>query len=261
MSKNDGKISCEVVDTNEVCEYCGRKIQEVLIMGVSIRQTCSCIIEKRQKEERKAIIEQVTRVQDELRIKAGLNKRQMTQTFINFIPDKGQIEAYEFCMKFARKLSANEDKGLYITGAVGSGKTHLASAIINSIIDNRELNYAEILNTELNPRMMFYSMIGLLNDIRRTYSTNDISQDLITRICKTPLLVIDDIGVEKTSDWVSERLFEIVDYRYGNMLPLVITTNLTPSELVVAIGERVYDRIRSMCKLVAITSKGQRRTA
>ena len=75
------------------------------------------------------------------------------------------------------------------------------------------------------------------------------------------LLVLDDLGAEKSSEWTKSVLFEIIDYRYNEMLPILITTNCPPKELKAKIGDRSYDRIREMCALVPVTAESQRKTA
>ena len=75
------------------------------------------------------------------------------------------------------------------------------------------------------------------------------------------LLILDDMGAEKTSDWVCSVLFEIIDHRYNACLPLLVTTNCVPEELKKQIGARNFDRLREMCSLVSVTAKSQRPTA
>jgi len=75
------------------------------------------------------------------------------------------------------------------------------------------------------------------------------------------VLALDDMGAEKPTEWVNERLFEIIDYRYNEYLPVIASTNATPAELKTQIGERSFDRLREMCVFVAVTAKSQRVTA
>jgi DNA replication protein DnaC len=76
-----------------------------------------------------------------------------------------------------------------------------------------------------------------------------------------PLLVLDDLGAEKTTEWVQSVIYEIIDHRYNEYLPLIITTNLKAGELAEKLGSRTADRIRSFCKLVMLNLKSQRPTA
>ena len=70
---------------------------------------------------------------------------------------------------------------------------------------------------------------------------------------------MDDLGAEKPTEWTKERLFEIVDYRYSEELPIVITTNRTPKEMIDSLGARIYDRIKEMCVLVSTAAPSQRK--
>ena len=68
-------------------------------------------------------------------------------------------------------------------------------------------------------------------------------------ICKyTPLLVLDDSGVTKLTDWNRELFYRILDYCYINELPTVLSPNMTADELKEALGTRSYDRLKDMCK-------------
>ena len=73
--------------------------------------------------------------------------------------------------------------------------------------------------------------------------------------------MIDDIGAEKASEWTAERLYTIVDHRYANCLPLMVTSNLPPSKLTEQTGERTASRLAEMCQVVAMTGTDRRRPA
>ena len=150
----------------------------------------------------------------------NLGKRQLNSTFQNYKITNKNKKAYENAKKYANKLINGEtDKGLFITGTYGVGKTYLASCIANEVIKNE--------NT-----VVFGTLIQLLDYIEDTYKDSDISdKEYLNLYSSVDLLIIDDLGKEKPTEWVLEKLFLIVNNRYNNYLPIVITTNYNRNQL------------------------------
>ena len=82
--------------------------------------------------------------------------------------------------------------------------------------------------------------------------------EIIEQAKKVELLVLDDLGAEKPSEWVVEKLFQVVNYRYNEMLPTIFTSNLSPEELENRIGERTVARIIEMAKVIRMVGKNLR---
>jgi predicted phage replisome organizer len=176
-------------------------------------------------------------------------------------PAEGQEKAFKavqaFTFKFIDKhIDGKTSVGLLLVGGVGSGKTFMVSSVVNEIID---FNFERL--TENHVR--FVSVTDLMNQLRDFISNewNYHFSETISTLQETDLLILDDLGAEKASDWTREKLFEIIDYRYSEGLPMLVTTNCTPDELKKKIGDRNFDRLREMCALVPVTSKSQRITA
>lgn len=150
----------------------------------------------------------------------NLGKRQLNSTFENYKITNKNKKAYENAKKYVNKLINGEtDKGLFITGTYGVGKTYLASCIANETIKNK--------NT-----VVFGTLIQLLDYIKDTYKDSDISdKEYLNLYSSVDLLIIDDLGKEKPTEWVLEKLFLIVNNRYNNYLPIVITTNYNRNQL------------------------------
>ncbi len=150
----------------------------------------------------------------------NLGKRQLNSTFENYKITNKNKKAYENAKKYANKLINGEtDKGLFITGTYGVGKTYLASCIANETIKNK--------NT-----VVFGTLIQLLDYIKDTYKDSDMSdKEYLNLYSSVELLIIDDLGKEKLTEWVLEKLFLIVNNRYNNYLQIVITTNYNRNQL------------------------------
>lgn len=116
-------------------------------------------------------------------------------------------------------IKGTTNKGLFVTGAYGVGKIYLASCIANVIIKNGKA-------------VIFGTLIQLLDFIRDSYSDSEFSdKDYLNLYSSVDLLVIDDLGKEKLTEWVLEKLFLIVNNRYNNYLPIVINTNYNRNQL------------------------------
>ena len=185
----------------------------------------------------------------------NLGKRQLNSTFENYKITNKNKNAYDNVKKYVNKLiKETTDKGLFVTGAYGVGKTYLASCIANEIIKNGK-------------SVIFGTLIQLLDFIRDSYSDSEVSdKDYLNLYSSVDLLVIDDLGKEKPTEWVLEKLFLIVNNRYNNYLPIVITTNYNRNQLRerlcinknYSIVDSIISRLYEMCSGIEIKDDDHR---
>lgn len=179
--------------------------------------------------------------------KSGIGKRFIGKTFENFnVTDKTK-KAYDACMAFANNYKEGAtSKGLKLFGSYGCGKTHLVSAIIHKIGEN-------FINST------FVNVPELLVKIKQSFGNDEVNLDCtIERAKEAPLLILDDLGAEKPSEWVREQLYVIINRRYEDMLPTIVTTNCTTAELVERLGERTVSRLIEMTDAYKITADDYR---
>jgi DNA replication protein DnaC len=126
-------------------------------------------------------------------------------------------------------------RGLWFMGPVGTGKTTLAMLVSNAAL-------------KAGRSVAIYSLPRLLNEIRDTHRAERSHVDLLDRLTAVDLLHIDDVGAERTNEWVLEELYSIVNARYEDERSVVITTNILDREaLCEQISERTVSRLTEMC--------------
>lgn len=183
--------------------------------------------------------------EDEATERAELNTNRMRRlnlpprfqatTFENFNTGT-QAHAFEFAKRFVENYGKGaESKGLYFWGMAGSGKTHLSAAIGNALVDHEGVR--------------FITVPELLLLIKKTFDKPGIDETF-DRLSKTKLLIMDDLGSEKPTEWVQETLFVLIDRRYTHFLPTIFTSNFSLDALQERLGYRLASRIAEMCDVV-----------
>lgn len=156
-------------------------------------------------------------------------------------------------MKKAKQFVANWDAfrsksiGLLLWGYVGTGKSYIAGCIANALLDK-------------GVPVMMTNFARLLNKLTDMYSGD--RNAYIDSFNAYPLLIIDDLGIERNSEFAREQVFHIIDSRYRSQLPMIVTTNLTlkelkePEDLARA---RIYDRVLERCVPILVNDQNVRK--
>ena len=140
-----------------------------------------------------------------------------------------QAQSLEWAFNHARQYATSLKGWLLLQGGYGSGKTHLAAAIANFAV-------------QMGVPTLFLTVPDLLDTLRFAYDSVDTTfEQRFEQIKDAELLVLDDFGTQNATGWAQEKLFQIINYRYINKLPLVVTTNLALDEIEARIRSRLQD--------------------
>jgi DNA replication protein DnaC len=186
---------------------------------------------------------------------ANIPKRYQHCTLANFTAYNESLEqAVAKAQRIAESFPVNM-RGLLLEGQPGVGKTHLAVAVLKQVIQ------------ESGARGLFYDTRDLLRVIRSTYdpSTRTTELQVLRPVMTANLLVLDDLGAEKTSEWVEETMNLIVNTRYNEKRLTIFTSNYQdipddtePNSLLFRIGYRMRSRLHEMCEFVQMDAADYR---
>ena len=217
------------------CEIChGSRWKSVTVDGVERLTRCDCW--------RGDLVERLLK---DARVPARYARCELT-TFEHDMDT--QREAFRRATRFVEAFPA-VDKGLLLYGPHGVGKTHLAAGILKEVIRTK------------GARGFFFETRELLRLVRETFNrgNDETEMDVLAPVLDADLLVLDDLGAEKTSEWVQETLGLVVNTRYNARLATIFTSNLVdspdntdPQGFIFQLGARTRSRLVEMCDWVEI---------
>lgn len=187
---------------------------------------------------------------------ANIPQRYINKNFSNYKVEPINEKAFEKVSNYLKDYKELAKKGqwLLMTGEYGIGKTHLSIAIMKKICyiiagqaveEYKEFPLSYFREKIVTRPVYFSKAPEFLEEIKSAYEyDNVLESDVLAKYKYKKFLVIDDLGSEKPSEWQQEKMYSILDYRYSNLKPTVITTNCDLNQLVNRIGQRVVDRIQ-----------------
>ena len=235
----ENKVTADYLD-KEGCLHCGicgkRKQMKVSLMGFEhvVSCLCECEVKARQELDEKMQREEAQRLLYQ-RKSVGLRERRFWEW--KFENDNGSNQKTPIARQYVENWTDMKRKnvGLLLMGPVGTGKSFFAGCIANALLEQGE-------------RVMMTNFSRILNEMTSYQADkNQIIQNLVDY----PLLIIDDLGIERNSEFALEQVYNVIDSRYCKMLPLIVTTNLGLNEMKSAdldtAHQRIYSRILEMC--------------
>jgi DNA replication protein DnaC len=240
-SPNSDDETEESIVGPEVCPICFGTGMEV-VPGKGARR-CVC---------------RMKNIRERLLAEARIPKRYEKCSFQSYYPSDAKLtqqNAFKFSKTLAWEYPAVE-RGVLFTGPVGVGKTHLGVAIIRELIEKKSV------------ACLFYQFGALLKEIQNSY--NPISQTselkVLEPVFNADVLVLDELGASKPTDWVRDTMMQIINTRYNDKKLTIFTTNYLDvrrsdkeETLEDRIGTRLRSRLYEMCKAISIDGDDYRR--
>lgn len=203
---------------------------------VKMPVSCRCRAERRYQEEQMLQQDKDMRAMEALKRQSLMDERLRDVSFDSFRKTNDNAYNLKLCLRYANHFDEMlaKNQGLLFYGGVGTGKTFAAACIANHSLNQRI-------------PVIMTSFVKLLESMQG-FSEDDSA--LIARLNRAKLLIIDDLGAERSTDYALEKVYDIVDSRYRAKLPIILTTNLSMTELKESTDiryTRIYDRIFEMC--------------
>jgi DNA replication protein DnaC len=239
----DYKMSVRVETESGKCPYCGGG--GFILQRDGTAKRCRCYA-----------VQRLQQAQREARIQPALQKMTFGSFKLscypaNAKPQGGKGRTYYELAREARD-KANEccelvirgahPRGLLLMGQVGSGKTHLAAAAANKLLQNGR-------------RVLFLVVPDFLDELRSSFGAEDVEmRRLLDRAKHVEVLILDDLGSHNFTDWTRSVLFSILNYRMNEGLTTLATTNLDAEKLKELLGVRSLSRLISLCRPCLLAS-------
>ena len=254
-----GKLEIRQVKMNCILhrEYLANQV----LLGGKLKEISECPecfkLKQAQKaiEEEKAMQEKAQKSRMERIKETRMPLEYQTKDFSTFFQDtESQREAFNMAERFVNgweKAKAG-GYGLLFLGGCGTGKTHLACAIMLELMERYLFVY---------PR--YYKVSEIFSAVRSTYQTGVITneEEMLKFFSSIQLLVIDEVGIQKGSEAEKRILFSILDNRVTSNKPTILMSNLGPKALAELLGDRLYDRVRSKCVPMLFAGPSMRKPA
>jgi len=214
---------------------------------VIVHCICKCQVEaekrRKEEEERKKAMERIER----LKSASLIDDKLKNARFCTFQKDTDNQKVYALAERYVERFDemCQKRQGLLFWGTVGTGKSYTAACIANELM-------------ERNIPVIMTSFVKILQNIQGDQEEEKV---FMSRLNDAELLIIDDLGTERATDYALEKVYNIIDSRYRAGKPLILTTNMTVREMQENMDiryKRIYDRIYEMCFPVQVPGRSRR---
>ena len=232
--------------------YCGKcrtpkqfRMEAPPLEGRLLPHPCRCEQERLDREAAEQEARRHRQAVDNLKHKGFTDPAMREWTFANDNGKCPQMKHAHFYVENWPTMQA-ENIGYLLWGGVGTGKSYFAGCIANALMEQ-----------EVAVRMTNFALI--LNDLTASFEGRN---EYIARLCRAPLLILDDFGMERGTEYGLEQVYNVIDIRYRSRKPLIVTTNLSLQDLQHpqdTVHARIYDRLLEMCAPIRFSGENFRR--
>ena len=232
--------------------YCGKcrtpkqfRMEAPPLEGRLLPHPCRC---EQERLDREAAEQEARRHHQAV---ADLKRRGFTDPAMRgwtFANDNGKCPQMKHAHFYVENWTAMQEEniGYLLWGGVGTGKSYFSGCIANALMEQ-----------EVAVRMTNFALI--LNDLTASFKGRN---EYIARLCRAPLLILDDFGMERGTEYGLEQVYNVIDSRYRSRRPLIVTTNLSLQDLQHpqdTAHARIYDRLLEMCAPIRFSGENFRK--
>lgn len=237
----DGVLVCGKCHTN--------KEKKIQLAGecVTVRCICKCESEERARIQKQKDYEEEMRRIERLRVASLMDAKLESATLKTFTKKEDNQKLYTIIKNYVENFDTfyKSNRGLLFWGTVGTGKSYAAACIANELLNRK------------TPVVMtsFVKVLQVIQD------NTENETEFVNRLCAARLLIIDDLGTERNTDYALEKVYNVIDSRYRTGKPLILTTNLNLQDMQMTQDiryQRIYDRIFEMCHPVMVNGTSWR---
>lgn len=235
---------------DHVCPKCGEEIYHTFNNKqgnerIDFYTACDCVTNAWEQEGLEKLRNQKENLIKSNKERCGFAILDKKDAEKSFKTHKGNYDAYEKLLAYARAFTREVQTGFYIHGPTGVGKSMLAKKVAVIVLNQAYSCY-------------FTNTTKLLNDIKK--DLNSYTRKTLDWCLEVDLLIIDDLGSERATDYDIEQLFFILETRWRDMKPIIFTSNLTPLEIKQKYSDRgrIYSRIMGTCETLFVDGKDMR---
>ena len=237
----DGVLVCGKCHTN--------KEKKIQLAGecVTVRCICKCESEERARIQKQKDYEEEMRRIERLKVASLMDAKLKSATLKTFTQKEDNQKLYTIVKNYVDNFETfyKSNRGLLFWGTVGTGKSYAAACIAN-----------ELLNRKIPVVMTsFVKVLQVIQD------NTENETEFVNWLCAARLLIIDDLGTERNTDYALEKVYNVIDSRYRTGKPLILTTNLNLQDMQMTQDiryQRIYDRIFEMCHPVMVNGTSWR---
>lgn len=231
------------------CGKCGSRKQLRVKFGDKthvVRCVCKCESKELEEKKRQEEYEEQMRRINRLKEASMMDKKYREVTFDKYEVREENKKVFEMAKKYVDRFQDmyKKNQGLLLYGPVGTGKSFTAACIGNYLLDNAK-------------PVIMTSFVKILQDIWE----NDREAEYITILNSASLLIVDDLGTERETDYALEKVYNIIDSRVRANKPMIITSNLELNDMMECEDirkKRIYERILECCYPMYVGGKSFR---
>lgn len=237
----DGVLVCGKCHTN--------KEKKIQLAGeyITVRCICKCESEERERIQKQKDYEEEMRRIERLKVASLMDAKLKSATLKTFTQKEDNQKLYTIVKNYVDNFETfyKSNRGLLFWGTVGTGKSYAAACIANELLNRK------------TPVVMtsFVKVLQVIQD------NTENETEFVNRLCAARLLIIDDLGTERNTDYALEKVYNVIDSRYRTGKPLILTTNLNLQDMQMTQDiryQRIYDRIFEMCHPVMVNGTSWR---